>query len=674
MHNAAAKGGPSSRPLGYLLAFVAVAGVVLLKQVAFPALGRDTPFLLTLLPVVVATWYGGTGPGFFAALLSCVATLFVLLSPDHSRRLSPAAALQTIAFVVQSTLVVCLITGVWVARARARVAAGRVARIHAVSSELGKVRTLDEVTQVILHEAVTALEAAAGVVFLVRAPSGPLELVGQFHDGTGRTRSAFDIPLDEDFPVALAARTGEAVFFESGEELDRRFPCIRPAWRASMPPAAMCLPMMVHGRVVGVLGIAFAERRCFDPQERFWAQTLAQDCGMAIERARLFEAERKARIKAEEASRAKDGFLSIASHELRAPLTSILGWTSLLKSTGPDDRTRLARGLDVIERSARAQARLVDDILDVARIAAGKLTIHPKPMRLGPLVRSCLEAARATADARGVELAIVLDDDAAVLGDADRLRQVVDNLLANALKFTPRGGHVGIESDRVDGKCLLRVRDDGKGISPGDIAHVFEAFRQADSSSTRREGGLGLGLSIVKHIVCEHHGSVRIDSAGVGCGATVTVELPAADPVPGPRAAGAAPQHAGKATLGGLRVLVVDDDADARDAVAEMLAAQGAQVKSAPSAKAALLALSAFSPNAIVSDIGMPDEDGYWLMRKVRALATNVATVPAVALTAYSRPEDVRAAMAAGYQEHLAKPPEPERLANVVAHLCAHAG
>jgi signal transduction histidine kinase len=537
------KVGLRSRALGYLLALVIVAAVVLLKHALLPAIGRDSPFLLMVLPVVVATWFGGTGPGFFAALLSCVATVLFLVPPQHSWALGSAATVQTLTFVVQSTVVVCIITGVWVARARAGIAAGRVARIHAVSAELGKVRTLDEVTQVILREAVTALEAAAGAVFLLRGSKGTLQLVAHLHGRTGWRETRYEMPLDEDFPIALSARTGEAVFVESREELDARFPGMRSGWRTAIRPAVMCLPMIVHGRVVGILGIGFAERRRFDAQERFWAQTLAQDCGMAIERARLFEAERRARIDAEEASRAKDGFLSIASHELRAPLTSILGWTSLLKNTGPDDPVRYARGLDVIERSAKAQARLVDDILDVSRIAAGKLTIQPKPTRLAPLVRSCVEAVRATADARGVDVAVTADEDAAVLGDADRLRQVVDNLLSNALKFTPSGGHVRIESDRAEGTCLLRVRDDGRGIPPGDIAHVFEPFHQADSSSTRREGGLGLGLSIVKHIVREHRGSVRIDSPGVGCGTTVTLELPAADLVSGVVAGVTAPRR-----------------------------------------------------------------------------------------------------------------------------------
>jgi CheY-like chemotaxis protein len=201
---------------------------------------------------------------------------------------------------------------------------------------------------------------------------------------------------------------------------------------------------------------------------------------------------------------------------------------------------------------------------------------------------------------------------------------------------------------------------------------VFEPFHQADSSSTRREGGLGLGLSIVQHVVREHRGSVRIESPGAGRGTTVTIDLPTSEFLAGSLAAAPTPNEARDATLGGLRVLVVDDDTDTRDAVAEILAARGALVKSAPSAKAALLELSAFSPNAIVSDIRMPGEDGFWLIRKVRALETQVATVPAVALTAYSRPEDARAAMAAGYQECLAKPAEPRRLANVVAYLCAH--
>jgi CheY-like chemotaxis protein len=258
-----------------------------------------------------------------------------------------------------------------------------------------------------------------------------------------------------------------------------------------------------------------------------------------------------------------------------------------------------------------------------------------------------------------------------VLGDADRLRQVIDNLLTNALKFTPPGGHVRVDLGPVDDRCVLRVHDDGKGIPASEIDLVFEAFHQADSSSTRREGGLGLGLAIVRHVVQEHGGSVRIDSPGIGRGTTVTVDLPAVEISPTLLSV-AEPRGARPAMLGGMRVLVVDDDDDARVTVAEMLAERGAQVKSAPSARAALLELNSFMPNAIVSDIRMPGEDGMWLMRKVRALKSAIATVPAIALTGSSRPEDVRAVRAAGYQEHLAKPPESERLAGVVAHLCAH--
>jgi signal transduction histidine kinase/ActR/RegA family two-component response regulator len=579
--------------------------------------------------------------------------------------------------VVSLVLVVgaALAIGWYAGRRSAWSLSRRFASVYAVSSALGKARTYQEIADAVLYQGVAALGATAATVFLMASPRGPLRRAARAPQDRPEDAPPWEVPLDAPLPLAHAARTGEAIFVESPKELDRRFPALRRARSYDVAPSWLCVPMMLQGQPIGVFAIGFPAPRRFDAQERAWAKTLAQDCAMAVERTRLFEAERRARLEAEEASRTKDAFLSVASHELRAPLTSIVGWAHLLKKIAFEDRARHAHGLEVIERSALAQARLVDDILDMSRIAAGKLRIDAKPLSASPMVRGCVDEVRPTAAARGLELEVVAEVEAVVLGDAERLRQVLLNVLSNALKFTPRGGHVRVVAEVRDGAYVVRVRDDGKGIPRNEIPHVFEAFHQVDSSAMRREGGLGLGLAIVKHIVREHRGSVRAESAGEGRGTTVTVEIPLAEPVAElvePRSETRATARA--AVLGGLRVLVVDDDADAGDTVAEILEEQGAQVKRAPSATAALIELREFSPNAIVSDIGMPEHDGYWLMRKVRALPTGMAMVPALALTSYSRPEDVRAAMAAGFHRHMAKPPEPRVLADALAQLCANAG
>jgi signal transduction histidine kinase len=658
--------------LRYLFALVLVAVIVALTVAASPLLGPGGPLLLLLVPPLVATGYGGPGPGLLAAVLSSAA-VFHFLPLYEDGRLAPTGAAAA-AFGIENLVLMGGTSALRAARLRAEASAKRLAAAHAVSSALSNARSVREVTEAILHEGVAALGAIGAAVYLLQDPGGPLRLVARLSPDQRRSDGLKEIPLDVDFPIGLAAQTGQAIFFESLADLDRRCPRLLPDRRGALHPAGFYAPMIVHGRVIGILGVGFAKTRRFDAQERFWVQTLARDCGMAVERSRLFEAEQRARLDAEEANRAKDDFLGVASHELRAPLTSIVGWAHLLKKTPIEDGARHARGLDAIERSALAQARLVDDLLDVSRIAAGKLKIDAKPLRLAPLVRSCVEDVRGAATARGLTLEIGVEADAVLVGDFDRLRQVFGNLLSNALKFTPRGGHVHVETAITEGKCIVRVCDDGKGIPSGEIEHVFEPFHQVDSNAARREGGLGLGLAIVRYIVREHGGSVRVDSPGVGRGTTAMVELPVAEHLSGLVPVASVQNVANDAgALGGLRVLVVEDDADTREAVAEMLVARGAQVKRVPTAKAALVEVSKFLPNAIVSDIAMPDEDGYWLMRKLRTLPSGVATIPALALTAYSRPEDVRAAIAAGFQQHIVKPPEPRALADAVARLCAQA-
>jgi signal transduction histidine kinase/ActR/RegA family two-component response regulator len=401
---------------------------------------------------------------------------------------------------------------------------------------------------------------------------------------------------------------------------------------------------------------------------------------IAEERARLFEAERVARIEAERASRMKDEFLANLSHELRTPLNAILGWSQILASGSRNDAD-LSEGLQTIERNARAQTQIIEDLLDMSRIISGKVRLDVQRVDLAAVVREAVATARPSADAKGIRLQAVLDPLAGpVSGDPARLQQVMWNLLSNAIKFTPKGGRVQVVLERVNSHVEVSVIDTGEGIDPEFLPHVFDRFRQADATTTRRHGGLGLGLSIVKQLVELHGGSVRVKSAGVGQGATFTVSLPLTviHPEPDPEGERRHPRAASSAValpdgcveIAGVKVLVVDDEPDARALVKRLLEECKAHVITAASAAEALQLVRAERPDVLVCDIGMPGEDGYALIRQVRALgAENSGTVPSAALTAYARPEDRVKAVLAGFQMHLAKPVEPAELIATVASL-----
>jgi signal transduction histidine kinase/ActR/RegA family two-component response regulator len=397
---------------------------------------------------------------------------------------------------------------------------------------------------------------------------------------------------------------------------------------------------------------------------------------LAADNARLYRRAEAARAEAEVANRAKDEFLATLSHELRTPLTAILGWTRILRKEKVDAATA-ARGLEVIERNVLAQSRLIEDVLDVSRIITGKMPLTVRRVDLAAVIEAALESVRPAAAARGIELAQLIEAPATIAGDAERLQQVLWNLLSNAIKFTPEGGRIEVRL-RPEGETVtIEVTDSGKGIDPEFLPHVFERFRQADSSSTRRHGGLGIGLALVRHLVELHGGSVGARSAGAGTGSTFAIRLPVAGPSVAPGDEGMAPVPAatvsraslrGLPSLRGLRVLVVDDEADARDLIGVILRGKGAEVTLAGSVAEAMDALAA-APEVIVSDISMPDEDGYDLIRRVRAAEGAVAQAPAIALTAYARDKDRQAALSAGYQVHLAKPVEPDDLVLAIADL-----
>jgi signal transduction histidine kinase len=391
------------------------------------------------------------------------------------------------------------------------------------------------------------------------------------------------------------------------------------------------------------------------------------------ERARLLLLEQAARREAEEANRMKDEFLATLSHEMRTPLNAILGWVQVLRA-GKLDAAAATRALETIERNARAQAQLIADLLDVSRIITGKLRLDFKPVDLRRTIDAALESVRPAADAKGLQLEVVISPLAnPVVGDADRLQQVIWNLLSNAIKFTPRGGRVEVRLGESAGNAVIRASDTGIGIRPDFLPFVFDRFRQAEGSITRTHGGLGLGLSIVRHLVELHGGTVEVESAGEGLGAAFSVRLPLRaeleeDPLD--RTAVGRSVFNSPELLAGLAIVVVEDEVDTRDLLVLALQQCGGEVQAFATVGEALAWFDRGTADVLISDIGVPGEDGYALIRKLRERPPERGgKVPAVALTAYARAEDRERALAAGYQSHLAKPVDPAELIATLARL-----
>jgi len=390
------------------------------------------------------------------------------------------------------------------------------------------------------------------------------------------------------------------------------------------------------------------------------------------ERERLLAQEQVAREAADRANRIKDEFLAVLSHELRSPLNPILGWSKLLQQ-GKLDAAKTTTALATIERNAQLQVQLIDDLLDISRILRGKLSLTVIPVDLSTVISQALETVRLAAEAKGIQIqTTVLPGIGIVMGDAGRLQQVVWNLLSNSVKFTPHGGQVTVALTSDQNHAQIQVTDTGKGINSDFLPYVFEHFRQEDAATTRKFGGLGLGLAIVRQIVEMHGGTVAVDSSGEGKGATFTVQIPLAShlsilPAIEP------PSNSSK-NLGGIRILVVDDEADSREFVAFVLEQAGAIVNTVASGVDALQAFSQVLPDLIVSDIGMPEMDGYMLMRQIRSLPLDLGRqIPAIALTAYAGELDQKLVIAAGFQRHIAKPINPETVVAIIVELVSSA-
>ncbi|HTE52631.1 MAG TPA: ATP-binding protein [Kofleriaceae bacterium] len=519
---------------------------------------------------------------------------------------------------------------------------------------------------------------------------------------SGAPREAFEkLGHPRATPIFAPTFRGEAVIRIADVRKDPRYGQWEP--HRGMPqghlPVCSYLAVPVISRsseVIGGLFFGHSDPDVFTERAERLIIGIAAQAAVAIDNARLYEAarrsaderallldaERVARSEIERVSLMKDEFLATLSHELRTPLNAVLGWSEILLSRVTDD-SQTRRALETIARNARAQAQLIDDLLDMNRIVSGKIRLDVQRFELAPIVEAALDSVGPSIDAKGIVVRKTIDLSAGPLvGDPNRLQQVVWNLLTNAVKFTPKGGKIDVLVQRVSSHVEITVHDSGMGISPEFLPHMFERFRQADSSTTRKYGGLGLGLSIVKQLVELHGGNVKAASAGPGQGATFVVSLPlravrdaSESSCEHPTGRGLPRVGGPEVSLAGITVLVIDDEPDARELVKMVLTEADAVVHTAASADEGLAMVKLHRPAVIVSDIGMPDRDGYQFIRDVRGLqAGEGGRTPAIALTAFARSEDRTRAMLAGYQVHVSKPIEPQELVATIKSLALNVG
>ena len=670
-------GNPSTidRPavLRYGVAILALAFAVLVRLPLQSLLGNTTPFLFFFPAIIAAAWYGGLGPGLLATALSAVAANYLFMPPRFS------FGVASLASAVQISLFIGI--GVFITVLMERL---HRARRGAEAMALESLRREEDLRRVQLE----ARESEER--FRITANSAPVMI---WMSGTDQ--------LCDWLNQSWLAFTGRALEQEIGN-----------GWMEGIHPDDV-------ERCIEIYDSAFDARRPFSTEYRLrrhdgeyrWLLDngiprytsdgeFAGFIGTCIdihdrkqdeqERAALLAKTEAAYRDADAANRSKDEFLATVSHELRTPLNAIMGWTQLLLADGANaaDDERRRRGLETVVRNAKLQAQLIDDLLDVSRIISGKMRLDVQATDLAAVIDAAVEAIRPAAEAKQIQLRRVLDPFAGpVMGDPARLQQVVWNLLSNAVKFTAKGGRAEVRLERVNSHVEILVSDTGAGITPEFLPHVFDRFRQLDASTTRRHGGLGLGLAIVRHLVELHGGTVRVKSPGEGQGSTFIVGLPlsVAHLTPGeglrihPRTEELAPADPCRddpaLDLKGIRVLVVDDEPDARETLQQILEHCNAEVRTVGSAAEAVKHLESWRPDVLLSDIGMPGEDGYDLIRRVRELpAERGGRTPAAALTAFARGEDRRRALRAGFQMHVAKPVDLQELATVVASLARGVG
>ncbi|MBD2510511.1 response regulator [Nostoc muscorum FACHB-395] len=480
-----------------------------------------------------------------------------------------------------------------------------------------------------------------------------------------KLRQRYPISVDADYGQPKVLRTGKPELVTNILESSLQ----RKAWNDEylnllQVKSYMVVPLQVRQHKLGTIVFASTQLgRYYTTVDLAMAEELAQRAASAIENAQLY-------WQAQEANRIKDEFLAIVSHELRTPLNSMLGWVQIIRHRKLDEAIT-SKALVTIERNAKLQSKLIDDILDISRIVQGKIRLNLRKVDLVIVINTAIEAIYPTSEIKDIQVESNLDSPVGeVMGDAERLQQVVWNLLSNAVKFTPSGGRVEVCLKQVNSNAQISVSDTGKGISTDFLPYIFERFRQADSTTTRVDGGLGLGLAIVRHLVEIHSGTVYAASEGEGRGATFTVLLPLIQPQSEELIKDSQVKVNNLLALDGLQILLVDDSADTRELIAFVLEESGAEVTSVSSVGEALEALIRLRPKVLISDIGMPDEDGYSLIRRVREQeALRREKILAIALTAYARDEERNLALEAGFEVHLSKPIEPDKLVKVVANL-----
>jgi signal transduction histidine kinase len=668
--------GPRSAIARYLLAVIMASVVVALTD-AIPALLLGAPFLASVAAVLIAGLVAGMGPALLALALT-MAGLAVLL-PREVPVSAVALPARLAAYGIVGTMVAAvtsagrrLVERERAGAARERIAGTRIARLQSITAALADCVTAGEVAEVALEHGIDAAGAVAGrvtllaeggdelVVFAARGLSGPI--------GKRSTR----IPRDA-APAWEPLRAGTPVFYEDEAAMFAAYPDRAREAREDGCEAWAGLPLRTPRTTLGVLSMSFAAARTFeDEEERAFLQSIADQCAQALERTRHAERERtrhdelqteRRRLsevleQAEAASRAKDEFLAMLSHELRNPLAPIVTALHLMRLRGAD---AFPRERAILERQVRHLTNLVDDLLDVSRVTRGKVRLQRKVVPLGQVVARAVEMASPLYEQREHALVVEVQPDLYVNADEHRLAQVISNLVVNAGKYTPRRGHVQVDALQTGGRIVLTVRDDGIGIPRELLGKIFDLFVQGERQSDRAPGGLGLGLSLVKSLVHLHGGDVRAESEGPGKGSTFTVELPAAEPVHdlAPRPL---PAAATSSSVARRRVLVVDDNRDAAELLAEGLRDAG-EVRVAYDGPGALAILQEFTPEVALLDLGLPVMDGFELARRVHAV---VPSARLIAVSGYGQDRDRRRSAEAGFAEHLVKPVDLMRLRALV--------
>lgn len=630
----------SLKPYGIALLAMGVA-VLLRLYVLAPFLGERGPFSPFTLAILLAAWIGGLGPGLFATAIGlCISSVFFI---PRGTLFTPPQLTIIFVFLITNVLISVVCESMRRARARAEHA-----NEEARASEK-RFRSLADASPIFIW----MCDTTKALTWCNRARLNFTGRTLEQESGNGWT----DGVHPDDFHRCVKVYTTS---FEARQpfEMDYRLRRHDGEYRWVVNRGT---PMFgPGGTFTGYMG------GCVDIHERKQTEQESE--------ARLRQ-EQAARSEAERIALLKDEFLATVSHEMRTPLTAILGWAQLLRR-GTLDEKSFPQAIETIERNARTQAQLIDDLLDMSHILSGRLRIDVQRVRLPDIIEAALANAEPAAAAKRIRIVRVLDTSTSpVSGDPIRLQQVIWNLLNNAIKFTPADGKITVTLARVDSHLEVSVSDSGEGISTEFLPHVFDRFRQANATASRKHGGLGLGLAIVKQLIELHGGSVRAESPGPGQGASFTIHLPISAVSGGNYRESLTANDTAldlrdepMPSLAGSDVLVVDDDRDTREMLRSVLERSGAQVRTAASVEEAIAAFDQRSPHILVSDIGMPGEDGYSLIRKVRERPAGTG-IPALALTAFARSEDRRRAISAGFQMHLAKPVEPAEFVTIIASL-----